>query len=447
VTKPFIPPHPPRAEAPVASWRGFFGERSRTAVFGWSKRAFELDGFSRDILGFRVHVVTHPDWIGQVLLDHASDLTKPDITRRLLAPVIGEGLLTAEGDLWRSERKIVAAGFAPGAVESLRPVFDAAAGDVMAVWSDGAVRDLAADSTQATMRVIARALFGGDARLTSVASMRHIAAALEGFSQPRMQALLGLPLVPIGAKARAGSRGQRYLRDTLAAVVDESIKRGADDWLGKLVAELTARFGADQGRTLAIDNAATFYLAGHETTANALAWTMYLLGEQAELQEDLAAEARAAMAAGNWLDPGLPRRVPRLHAALQEAMRLYPPVPRFDRQARAPMRIGELEVEPGDIVSIWPWLMHRHTRWWDNPDAFVADRFLLPAERHRYQYLPFGAGPRICVGAQFATLEALSLMVPWLATWRFRPTGTAVRPSGLVTLRPAPGVPLRLERR
>ncbi|QNN64560.1 cytochrome P450 [Sphingomonas rhizophila] len=442
----FVPPHPPRPAGPVATWRGFIGERGRTAVYGWSERAFQLDGFSRKIFGFRVHVVTHPDWIGEVLLDHQGDLTKPDIARRLLAPVIGEGLLTAEGELWRSERKIVAASFAPNAVEALRPVFDAAAADIMQGWQDGMVRDLASDSTLATMSVIARALFGGDARLTSAQSLRHITNALEGFSQPRMQALLGLPLFPVGAKARAGAAGQRYLRETLAAVVDERIAGRADDWLSGLVAQLVQKFGEQTGRRLAIDNAATFYLAGHETTANALAWTMYLLGQQSDLQEELAVEAASAMASVDWLSPGLVRRVPKIYAVLQESMRLYPPVPRLDRQARAHVNIGSLAVEPGDIVSIWPWLMHRHEKWWEDPDAFVADRF-LHGTRHRFQYLPFGAGPRICVGAQFATIEALGLLVPWLSRWRFRPIGTPVRTSGLVTLRPAPGVPLRLERR
>jgi cytochrome P450 len=155
-------------------------------------------------------------------------------------------------------------------------------------WRDGEVRDLALDSTQATMRVIARSLFGNDPRLTSGESIRHISNALGSFSQRRLQAVLGLPLIPIGAKARAGARGQRFLRDTLAATVDDRLAGKADDWLATLVRALTEQFGREEGRRLAIDNAATFYLAGHETTANALAWTLYQLGEQPKLQEELA---------------------------------------------------------------------------------------------------------------------------------------------------------------
>lgn len=437
----FVPPHPPRPSGPVPVWRGFFGERARQAVYGWSEQAFESDGFTRDVLGFRVHVLLDPDAIGAALLDHAEDLPKPDIALKLLAPVIGRGLLTADGPLWRRERKIVAPSFAPGAVAAHRPLFEQAAAMAMAGWRDGAVRDLAADSTHTTMNVISLALFGGDPALTSPAAMRSISDALDSFSQPRMQALLGLPLVPIGFKALRGQRGQRYLRDTLARLVDDRRGGQGADWLAGLVKALEAQFAPAEARALAIDNAATFYLAGHETTANALAWSMYLLGEQPELQEELAVEARAAESSGD-----LVASVPRLHAFLQEALRLYPPVPRFDRQARKRLRLGKHDVGPGDIVSIWPWLMHRHRRLWDDPDAFVADRF-LSGERHRFQYLPFGGGPRICVGAQFATVEALTILARWIADWRFVSTGVPVRTSGLVTLRPHPDVRLELEKR
>jgi cytochrome P450 len=135
---------------------------------------------------------------------------------------------------------------------------------------------------------------------------------------------------------------------------------------------------------------------------------------------------------------------------LEESLRLYPPAPRFDRQAVAADRLGDEDVQPGDIVSIWPWILHRHQALWDRPDEFDPDRF-APGRRegrHRFQYIPFGAGPRTCVGARFATIEALTILSHWLAGWRFAPTpGRVVQPSGMVTLRPKGGLPLRLERR
>jgi cytochrome P450 len=445
MTKPFIPPYPPRPVQPVAAWRGFFGERARTSVYGWSERAFEMDYLKRDILGFRVHILLDPALIEHVLLTNATNYVKPDIVKHLLGPIIGQGLLTSDGQLWREQRKIVAASFSPGAVEAQRTMFVRAAREAMDGWTDGERRDMAAEATRTTMTVIALALFGGDPRLISETSMAHIAAAIEGFSEARMLALLRLPQFPVTPKGRAGKRGQVFLRRTLAEVVDDRWHgRVAGDFLTGLIDALRQRFPDDEARALAIDNAATFYLAGHETTANAITWTLFLLAAQPELQEELAVEAQLALADGA---EDVADRVPRLKLFLTESMRLYPPVPRFDRQAVAPDRIGEHAVEPGDIVSIWPWMLHRHRKYWENPDAFDIDRFAEKGGRHRFQYLPFGGGPRTCVGAQFATAEALTILAQWLGEWRFVEAGHAVCPAGMVTLRPAGGLPLLLERR
>jgi cytochrome P450 len=446
VTRRFIPPHPPRQLKPVATWRGFFGERARTSVYGWSQYAFETNYLRRNILGFRVHILLDPDMIQHVLLDNPANYVKPDIVKGLLKPIIGRGLLTSDGDLWREQRRIVAASFSPAAVDAQREKFVEAARLAMAGWRDGERRDMAAEATHTTMTIIALALFGGDPRLISATAMAHIAAAIEGFSEARMLALLRLPQVPLTPKGRAGKRGQIYLRRTLAEVVDDRWSgRIGGDFLSGMIDALRQRFPPDEARALAIDNAATFYLAGHETTANALTWTLFLLSAQPGLQEELASEARAAL--GEEGKGPLTDRLPRMRLFLMESLRLYPPVPRFDRQALAADRIGDAEVEAGDIISIWPWLLHRHARLWDDPDAFDIDRFAEKGGRHRFQYLPFGAGGRICVGAQFATTEALTVLAHWLSEWRFVDAGHPVRAGGMVTLRPAGGLPLRLERR
>ncbi|MDP9424398.1 MAG: cytochrome P450 [Pseudomonadota bacterium] len=441
----FIPPYPPRPSIPVATWRGFFGERARTSVYGWSERAFQIDYLKRNILGFQVHILLDPDLIEHVLLDNAANYAKPDIVKSLLDPIIGSGLLTADGGLWREQRRIVAATFSPAAVEAQRGMFVQAARQAMAGWSDGERRDMAAEATRTTMTVIALALFGGDPRLTSDVSMNHIAAAIEGFSEARMLALLRLPQFPVTPKGRAGKRGQIFLRRTLGEVVDDRWHgRMGGDFLSGMIDALRRRFSEAEARALSIDNAATFYLAGHETTANALAWSLFLLAAQPALQEELAGEAQEALAGGA---DDVAERVPRLRLFLCESLRLYPPVPRFDRQAIGPDRLGEADVEPGDIISIWPWLLHRHKKLWDDPDAFMIDRFADKGGRHRFQYLPFGAGPRTCVGAQFATTEALTLLAHWLSEWRFIDVGHPAQAAGMVTLRPKDGLPLRLERR
>ena len=448
MTARFIPPHPPRPAGPVAVWRGFVGERARTAVYGWSELAFEKWHIERNVFGHRVHIVTHPEMVQRVLLDNAANYEKPKLVKKLLLPVIGRGLLSSDGELWRSQRKIVAASFAPPAVDALMPVFADVAESAAAEWTVGQ-RDMAREATRATMQVISRALFSGDARLTSEEAMTHIAHALEGVSEARMQLLLGLPRIPVTPRGLRGRRGQIYLRKTLTTLVQERMKPGApDDFVTQMIHALHDRFPAEEAVELAVDNAATFYLAGHETTANAISWTLFILSEQPDWQERAAAEAASALS--GKIDSDLSDRLPLLRQIVEEVLRLYPSAPRFDREAAADDMLGDIPVRAGDLVSIWPWLIQRHRKLWDDPDAFDPERF-TPERRkayHRFQYIPFGAGPRTCVGARFAMAEGLTILARWLADWRFQPLpGREVRVSGMVTLRPKGGLPLLVERR
>jgi cytochrome P450 len=231
--------------------------------------------------------------------------------------------------------------------------------------------------------------------------------------------------------------------------VRERLSPGApEDFVTSVIRALMDRFPRDEATELAVDNAATFYLAGHETTANTTTWTLYLLSEQPDLQDRAAAETEAALSHGT--DADLPDRLPLLRTILEESLRLYPPVPRFDREAVAADMLGEHEVRSGDLVSIWPWIIHRHHKLWKDPDVFDPERFAAGRrdERHRFQYIPFGGGPRTCVGARLAMAEALTILAIWLSRWRFAPApGRHVQVSGMVTLRPKGGLPLLLERR
>ena len=448
MTRHFIPPFPDRGPGPVPVWRGFLGERARTLVYGWSERAFREPHLIRNVLGYRVHIPLQPDSIQRVLLDNAANYEKPNLVKRLLEPVIGSGLLSSDGTLWRDQRRIVAASFTPPAVDALVPVFVEVAERAASGWTEG-TRDVAREATAATMRIISDALFSGDERLTSDEAMAHIAAALAGVSEARLQVLLNLPMIPVSVRGYRGRRGQIYLRRTLTELVRERLTGDApDDFVTRMIHALRERFAAEEAIELAVDNAATFYLAGHETTANAVTWTLYLLSEMPDLQDEAAAEAVAALS--NGADAALPERLPLLRMILEESLRLYPSAPRFDREAVAADRLGGHDVRPGDLVSVWPWLLHRHQQLWEDPDAFDHARFAPEAKkgRHRFQYIPFGGGPRMCVGARFAMAEGLTILAVWLARYRFALLpGHKVKLSGAVTLRPAGGMPLALSRR
>jgi cytochrome P450 len=442
VTALFTPPFPSRDVPPARhAWSGLFGERARNAVYGWSEGAFAQRHFKFKVVRFTVHVPLEPESIQRVLLDNATNYVKPAVVKKLLDPMIGRGLLTSDGAFWREQRRIVSASFTPPAIEAFAPAFAAAADERSGTWRDGEIRDMAGEATATAMAVIANTLFSGDPRLKTEQAVAHISAALDSTAQARITAIFGLPQIGWTPALRRGIRGRRFLRGILGTLVRERIAGGGTDFLADIVEALQARFPPDEAAALALDNAVTFYLAGHETTANALAWTLFLLSEQPELQSAVAEEARSAQ--------GEEERLPLLRRVIEESMRLYPPVPRLDRQAVAADRLGDYDVAPGDIISIWPWLVHRHRALWTEPDRFDPDRF-LPERRaalHRFQYIPFGGGPRVCVGQRFAMAEALIILSRWLADWAFAPLhGRAVTPSGAVTLRPAGGLPLVLAR-
>ena len=364
-----------------------------------------------------------------------------------MAPLIGGGLLGADGALWRGQRRMIAPTFAPGAVAGMAPLVARVAERQATSWPrTSSVLDMAAEATRTTMTIIAEALFSGDPRLTTPEASAHISAALNAAAAARLSALLRIPLIGLRPHIRQGKRGRAFLRRTLEALVRErGLGGGPDDFLGGLIRALAAQFPPDEALNLAIDNAATFYLAGHETTANALAWTLYLLSEDQDAQDRARSEAVAALS--EELDPAaLPDRMPWLRQIFEEGLRLYPPAPRFDRESMGGDELCGEAIAPGEIVSIWPWLLHRHRTLWENPDAFDPDRFAPEARArlHRFQYIPFGAGPRVCVGARFAMMEALIVLAYWLAARRFAPSGHPVEPVGSVTLRPRDGLWLRL---
>jgi cytochrome P450 len=441
---PFIPVHPRRTRDWVPTWRGFFGERLRNGIYGWPEPAF--DGFHkrRDMLGLGIHLISDPDAVEHVLLSHKENYIRPGLVQRILSPLVGNGLLSAEGEDWRQQRKIVAPTFAPGAVTKMSEIFAQAALEQASRWEKSPTRiDMAKEATDATMAIICRSLFANDARLASGDASKHIDNLIIAGGQARLSTIFGIQDFdpsPVMVRAR---KGRVYLRETLTKLVRErGALGGGDDFFGGLIRSLYEHFPADIAESLAVDNAITFYVAGHETTANALAWTIYLLAAQPALQEEARAEVLAALTGDV---SALADRLPLLRMILEESMRLYPPAPRFDREAVADDQIGDLQIKKGELMSIWPWVIHRHRKLWTNPDAFDHTRFSpeKKAGMHRFQYIPFGAGPRVCVGMRFAVTEALVILAHWLAARRFEiPPGFQPDPVSSVTLRPRGGMPL-----
>ena len=423
-----------------------YGERLRSVVHGIAEPAFDVMYRRSKFLHLTLHVVNGPDMIARVLLDHSVNYVRPRLTRQILYPVVGNGLLSAEGEDWRKQRKIVAPTFAPAAVAGMADQMAEAAARNIEHWPLGRTQlDMDKVATATTMAVIADTLFSGDARLASGEAARHIENVVSAAGQARLMAMIGLQDYDPSPTMVRARRSRRWLRAMLTTLVHERGTGNGNDFFGGLIRTLHESFPGEQANSLAVDNAITFNAAGHETTATALSWVIYLLAAQPELQEQARAEAVDALK-GDMST--LVDRVPILRQILDETMRLYPSVVQIIREAVADDELGGHPVAKGDLIMIYPWLVHRHRKLWDNPDAFDHTRFApeSKAKLDRFQYIPFGAGPRVCVGARFAIVEALIILAHWLAARRFLlPQGTRPIPTGTVTLRPKGGMLLDIE--
>jgi cytochrome P450 len=444
---PFVPAAPPRPAHAPPLWKMFVGELARNPVAACCQEDFRELYATRPILNLTYHAVSDPEGVRRVLLDNHANYVKPGLLGRVL-PGLQDGLFGADGEAWRSQRKLMAPVFTPAAVADFMPVFSDVARRSAQAWTPGVV-DVARTATRATFEIIGEALFSSEHGLSSDEAARHVAAALAGATRPKPS--MFVPGAGWMDGLTAGGRGQAFLRERIAAFIAarQSDPRAPGDFMTRLIAAFAVEHAPREAAHLALSNAFTFLVAGHETTANALAWTLYLLSEQPEAQAWAAEEARAALTAGAR-GPETLERLVYLRWVLEEALRLYPPAYRIEREAAGDDEVGPLRIRKGDLVGIWPWLVHRHETLWENPDAFDPERFAPEARAryHRFQYIPFGAGPRICIGAQFATAEALLILAHWLAGWRFEPTpGRQMQVASDMTLRPKGGLPLIVSRR
>ncbi|WP_309606400.1 cytochrome P450 [Phenylobacterium sp.] len=448
----FRPAAPARLAKPASRWSQLFGRASRNIVQWWTADSFRHPHTSRTLLGVTYHTINDPQAVARVLRDNAANYRKPSLLRRLF-PLAADGLFGVDGAEWRSQRRLMAPVFTPAAIQDFLPIFVGAAVETAEAWTAQVPRviDVGAGAVHTSFEVISRALFSAEQGLDGDEAAGHVAALLAQSGKAGFLALLGLGRLDPSPTARAGRRAEAFLTARLAAFI---AARQADpsppaDFMTRLLDALAADHPPKEAARLALANAVTFLIAGHETAANALAWTLYLLSEQPKVQTWAAAEAREALAGGGSPAEVLERLV-YLRWVLQESLRLYPPAPRLDRQAAADDQLGDLGVKKGDYIGVWPWVLHRHEALWDNPDSFDPERFAPEARAtlHRFQYIPFGAGPRICIGAQFATAEALLILTHWLARFEFAPVpGHRVEVTSDLTLRPKGGMPLRVSRR
>lgn len=399
-------------------------------------------------LGFVRTLWTHsPAISGEVLSSKSDAFVKSPGVAIFLKPVLGQGLLSSEGSFHAKQRKLIAPAFAHKRVAAYAATMadraEAFAGGVV----DGEVLDIAEGMMRLTLEIVGKALF--DAEVSSDAA--DVGESVSSAMKLVMGQLVSLVPIPPNVPTPR-NRKIRSAVDKLDAVIFRLVaqrrQEGGDrgDLLSILL-ESKDEHGRGMSDQQVRDEAMTLFLAGHETTANALTWTLYLLAKNPEVRGRVEAELDAY--AGPLTYEAL-AKLPLVLAVLKEAMRLYPPVYLLARRAIAPVTLGGQPVRPNTLVFVNILGMHRNPRYFPDPDAFVPDRFLGDAEKKlpRNAYLPFGGGPRICIGNHFALMEGHVLLATLLRRHRFHLLDdAAVALEPLITLRPLGGLRLRAEKR
>lgn len=448
----FRPPAPEPLRRPPDVFAFLKGARANP-LGTWTRAHFEQPIIvSEGVLG-HVAVLSDPAAIRHVLVDRAANYRKDDLQRRVLAPGLGEGLLTAEGETWRSQRRALAPLFNPRNVATfLAPMEEAADRLVRRLRrrGDGRQVDAAVEMTRVTLDVLERTIFTHGLSRDPDALSRAITRYFEAIGPIDPLDVFGLPgwIPRIGRlKARPALRFFDEVVNELIDARKALIARGGEaprDLLTLLLEATDPETGQGLSDLEVKANVVTFIGAGHETTANALSWAVYLVSQAPEVRERLerevdAAGRQAGMAA-----------LPYTRAVMEEAMRLYPPVPFMSRAAIEEDRVAGFRIPKGSLVMIAPWVLHRHKTLWRDPGHFDPDRF-MPGNREkidRFAYLPFGAGPRVCIGAAFSLQEAVLVLARLAASLRLemRP-GHEVMPVHRVTLRPSGGLPMTVRLR
>ena len=423
----------------------------------WTQAHFEQPLVTANLAIGQATVVSAPAAVRRVLLDNAANYQKDTLQRRMMSAALSNGLLMAEGEQWRTQRRALAPLFARRAVISFAPAMAQAAAALVKRWQrheDGAVRDVAADVTLLTLDVLERTIFsdglGGDPREVRAAMRRYfdIIGRIEPFD------LLGLPdFVPRVGRIKARPALMFFDRavDTIIATRRRRLAHDPanvpDDILTLLLKAQDPETGQAMSEAEVRANIITFIAAGHETTANTISWTLFLLSRSAHWQERVVAEAEREI--GGPVE-GLAERLVETRAVIEEAIRLYPPLPAISRAAVAADELSGCRIKPGAMVVIAPYVLHRHRLLWERPDEFDPNRFLGSARAgiDRFAYLPFGVGPRICIGSGFALQEATLVVAIVMKHFRLEPvSGRRVWPVLRVTLRPDGGLPMVVRRR
>lgn len=427
----------------------------------WGQPSYTWPWIVTRFFGQTTIIANDPGLIRHVLVDNAANYEMSEIRQLVLRPILRDGLLTAEGPIWKRSRKAMAPVFTPRHARSFARQMREQS-ELFAIryvsGEQGVVRDIAVDMTDLTYAILSETLFSGGIVSEQgdfahdVEDLLHSMGRIDPFDL--LRAPKWIPRLTRIRGAGVLKKFRTIVRETMdqrRRLMQTDRASAPDDFL-TLMLELERPDGLTAGEIE--DNILTFIGAGHETTARALAWTLYCVAHSPDVRIAMEDEIDAVMSEGvdpvDWLE-----RMPHVRAAFEEGMRLYPPAPSINRDAVSDDRYVAadgtvVEIAKGTTVLVMPWTLHRHELYWESPRVFDPSRF-LPENREkigRFQYLPFGAGPRVCIGATFALQEAVIALAVLMRSYRFDVTPeTNPWPVQKLTTQPAGGIPMRVTAR
>jgi cytochrome P450 len=434
---------------------GHAGEMMRDAAQFLLRAHAQYGDIVRLKLGPRTaFALFHPDHVYHVFVKHRENYTKQSRGFKKLRHVVGNGLITSEGDFWLRQRRLLQPAFTAPKLAGFAAPMVRATQEMAESWESasriGEPIDVADEMMRLTMRIVGETLLGTD--VTGEAS--DVGAALtlviDEISRRIHSPWNFRERLPV-ARNRRYERAIQRLDKSVQKIIDQHRTRPAEreDVLTMLMAARDEESGSQMSDKQLRDEVMTFFLAGHETTAKALTWTFYLLSQHVEVRTRLQREIDAVLAGRSATAEDLPK-LPYAKQVIQESMRLYPPVWGLARMTAADDRIDDVTIPAGAPVLLSQFVTHRHRAFWDNPEGFDPDRFLPERSegRHPYAYFPFGAGPRICIGNHFALIESVLILATVTSRWSLNLIpGRPVIPEARVTLRPKHGLFMAAEPR
>ncbi|HCR31608.1 MAG TPA: cytochrome P450 [Opitutae bacterium] len=419
-------------------------------VAAWPQSYYRRELIQLKFFHKRMFVMNRPEDIQHVMVANASNYRKSLANRQSLKPLLGKGVFVSEGKLWERQRKIMSPANHKKRLKGYAETMMDAASEVADDWEGnriGGEVDLMEEMTLLTSDIITRTMFGVVLGEGNEALYQAFQDYLASHGRIHISELIGLPSwIPRPGQAM-GRSAVRQFDDVIAGVIEERHNQDEpkDDLLQMLV-DFREESGEPMTGQLLRDEVASIYLAGHETTAITLTWAFYLLHEHPDIKQRLWDELASTLCGRDPTYEDLPN-LPLTRAIVDETLRLYPPVHVFSRQALGDDEISGIRVPKGSFMTISSWVLHRHKLHWEDPNRFDPDRFLPDRFKQvkSFAYIPFGAGPRICMGKHFGLVEATLLLALFAQRFELKLRSEhPVEPLGRMTLRPHQGMPMNV---